>query len=183
MLEGAQVIREDLEDATIAYNHYRENTGKDLYIDYEKVHREDKIIQSYVDGKIKIAQMDAEKILTQIEEKRLYSTTDTVFFSMTGKAIPIPNGTSENWQKTVGAHYIWGSADVIVQNNTLTLDIIIRAIDRYNFNKGQKDIASSIPDDENGRFAIIGVAQSFLTKGELKRKITWTRGNNLNLQP
>ena len=85
MLEGAQVIREDLEDATIAYNHYRENTGKDLYIDYEKVHREDKIIQSYVDGKIKIAQMDAEKILTQIEEKRLYSTTDTVSFSMIGK--------------------------------------------------------------------------------------------------
>ena len=44
------------------------------------------------------------------------------------------------------------------------------------FNKGQSDIASGIPDDFNGRFAVLGWTKSFFTYGETTKVITWYEG-------
>jgi hypothetical protein len=96
---------------------------------------------------------------------------------MTGGLVRVPNGDSENWQKTIGAHNIWGSAFIEVINGIFTMTITIHEVDRYNFNKGMFDIASGEPDDENGRFAVLGWAKSFITKGELVVTVTWKQGN------
>ncbi len=53
--------------------------------------------------------------------------------------------------------------------------IIISFRDKYNFNKGQKDIASGAPDDENGRFEELGWARSFETYGIMAKVVTWKR--------
>lgn len=38
------------------------------------------------------------------------------------------------------------------------------------------DIATGLPDDSNGRFAVLGWAKSFFTYGKAVRKVTWTAG-------
>ena len=55
--------------------------------------------------------------------------------------------------------------------------ITIHAIDRYNFNKGAKDIATGTPDNENGRFEELGWARSFVTRGSIPVKVNWKRGD------
>lgn len=39
------------------------------------------------------------------------------------------------------------------------------------------DIATGTPDEINGRFAVIGWAHPFNTKGGLTRVVTWQDGN------
>jgi hypothetical protein len=47
----------------------------------------------------------------------------------------------------------------------------VKVEDMYNFNRWNKDIATGIPDDENGRFEIVGFAHEFLSKATLVRHI------------
>ena len=89
---------------------------------------------------------------------------------------PIPNGSTENWQKTIGAHYAWGSATISYADGVYTMVYTIHVKDRYNFNKGAYDIATGAPDDENGRFAVLGWAQPFYTYGESTVTVTWREG-------
>ena len=48
--------------------------------------------------------------------------------------------------------------------------------DRYNFNGGAVDIATGLPDNANGRFAVLGWAKSFITNGKVEKKVTWKKG-------
>lgn len=154
----------DLYDASEAYTHYLDGTGTDLFINYEKAYKKDTIIRGYIDDEIFSAQVDVET---------LYSAYGINNFNITGKVIRIPNGSSENWQKTLGSHYSWGSATVSIDDNSkATMVITIHAADRYNFNKGATDIATGIPDNVNGRFAELGWAKSFMTYGEITRTVT-----------
>lgn len=80
-------------------------------------------------------------------------------------------------QKVIGAHHIWGNADISVdQNGKYTMKITINEIDKYNFNKGMSDIVTGSPDNENGCFAVLGWAKSFMTYGKLVRVVTWNAG-------
>ena len=97
---------------------------------------------------------------------------------MTGAA----NGTTsypvtENWQKTVGGYQQWSSADVVVSGDTVSMTVTVHAEDYDNVNRGQADIASAAPDDENGRFTEIGWAMPFPTSGTLTRTVTWPLGD------
>jgi hypothetical protein len=38
------------------------------------------------------------------------------------------------------------------------------------------DIATGIPDSQNGRFEITGLAQQYMHYGELTRTVTWAEG-------
>ncbi|MBD3922423.1 hypothetical protein H8B09_26965 [Paenibacillus sp. PR3] len=157
-----------LGDATEAYQHYRDGTGTDLVIDYEKAYTEDSVVRDAVDNEIKAAQLDAETIS---------SAAGAGEFEMTGDSVGVGSGATENWQKTIGRHIIWGSAYVKVSGNQFAMTITIHEIDRYNFNRGEKDIKSGTPDDVNGRFAVLGWAKSFLTRGTVKRHVAWKRGD------
>jgi hypothetical protein len=101
-------------------------------------------------------------------------------FSVTGDAVNVGGAhypQTENWQKALGEHKIWGSGDIKVKGDQFSMRLTIHAKDRYDFNKGMSDIASGAADDENGRFATLGWARPFMVSGTLTRVVTWTRGN------
>jgi hypothetical protein len=163
---GAMVLRHDLVDAVAAYRHYLDGTGTDMEINYPKAYRDDTNIRSGVNNEIAAAQADAERL----------APTRRVGFIMTGDAERLGNPSTENWQKTIGQHYIWGHAYVEVCDDKFTMTITIHEKDRYNFNRGAHDIATGLPDDANGRFAVLGWAKSFITNGKVVKKATWKKG-------
>jgi hypothetical protein len=58
------------------------------------------------------------------------------------------------------------------------MEVTVHAEDRYNFNRGDEDIATKAPDDENGRFAELGWAKSFDVNGSVTRTVTWELGSD-----
>jgi hypothetical protein len=96
---------------------------------------------------------------------------------MISDLIAIPNGDSENWQKTIGAHYVYAHSKVSIDSDVITMIITFYMEDMYNFNKGKADIASGTLDDVNGRFAELGWTKEFLTIGSMTRRVTWTIGH------
>ena len=163
---GAEMFRSDLQDAVEAYRHYLDGTGTDLEINYSKAYRDDMLIRNGVDIEIRAAQRDAERL----------ASSNGPRFTMTGAAERLESPSTENWQKTIGQHYIWGHANVEVCGDSFTMTITIHEKDRYNFNRGKHDIATRLPDDSNGRFAVLGWAKSFITNGKFEKKITWKKG-------
>lgn len=112
---------------------------------------------------------------------------DPMKFSITSKAFTVSNSgvapypETENWQKAIGAHNLWVSANVSVSANKAgelhyTADVQIHMEDRYNFNPGQSDIATGIPDSANGMFEITGLAKQYMNYATVRRQITWREG-------
>ena len=165
-----------LHDATAAYRHFLEGKGKPYTVDYEKYLRED---SAALELKVKLRK-DFQKHMEIIGK-------DRVKFSVTSEAYAIgprkfaQSPASENWQKTIGAHYIWISADVTVTTNksaeiVYRADVTIHMEDKYNFNPGKSDEKTGIADKENGRFEVTGLGQQFLTYGTAKREWEWIEG-------
>ncbi|MEV5972828.1 RHS repeat-associated core domain-containing protein [Streptomyces sp. NPDC051921] len=169
----------DLSDAMPMYRNYRLGKGDPMVFDYEKALREEPGVAADVADEIARAQKWAEIIQGREGESA---------FSMTGSAVGVAkNGTpnypaTENWQKAIGEHRVWGSADVKVSGDKFTMRITIHAMDRWDFNEGMTDIVTGEPDDSNGRFAELGWAKPFLTSGTATRDVTWTRGDILGGQ-
>ncbi|RKT55821.1 hypothetical protein [Saccharothrix australiensis] len=166
-LRGAQALGQ-LPDATRMYEHYWGNTGEPRGFDYEKAYREDSGIRAGVDAEITRAAHAAEELIRS-------GRTD---FPMTGQpstAEPYPR--TENWQKAVGGYQVWSHGDVRVDGNRVTMTVTVEAEDRYNFNRGQHDIATEVGDDENGRFTEVGWAKPFDTHGSLTRTVSWELGH------
>ncbi len=172
-LRGAQLFRADLDDATAAYDHYTDGTGTDMQVDYEEAYREDPAIGWAVDNEIAYAQQEAE---------RIYRETGQTGFQMTGNpSLATELGgypSTENWQKTLGDHTIYGTSQVVVNGDQITMKIKVHAEDMYNFDLDASDIATEAPDEENGRFSTLGWAKGFRTHGELERTVTWTIGES-----
>ncbi|MGW0704918.1 RHS repeat-associated core domain-containing protein [Streptomyces sp. NPDC002643] len=163
----------NLSDAVAMYAHYMGGSGLDAELDYEKAYDQDKGIRAAVDEEIALAQTWAEKI----QKSNKKST-----FDITGKATNVGGShypETENWQKAIGEHKIWGSASVKTSGDSFTMRITIRSKDRYDFNKGMSDIASGTPDEVNGRFATLGWAKPFISRGTVTREVTWRRGDIL----
>lgn len=148
------------------YEHYWSNTGEPREFDYDEAYDDDSGIRAGVDTEIARAAAAAEELIRD-------GHTD---FSMTGDASTVSGDhypTTENWQKAVGGYQIWSHSDVRLEANTVTMEITVEAEDRYNFNRGESDIATGTPDETNGRFTEVGWAQPFDTHGELTRTVTW----------
>lgn len=165
--EGAAVVRQDLDDALAAYWHYWDNNGKHFTFDYEEAYREDHRVKLTVDAEIGRAQAGAESLIN----------SGRTSFSMTGGANNADfYPETENWQKAIGGHKVWSSAEVTVKGNTATMTVVVHGEDYYNFNRGQSDIASGAQDDENGRFTEIGWAKPFEQSGTVTKTMTWELG-------
>lgn len=167
LLAGAQALGH-LPDGTRAYAHYRDATGTDLSVDYNKAIRDDADITNGFDAELAGAQQD-------IEREHDGTTENFNVYSMKARTV---NSATENWQKALGGHRIWGTGSVKYDPKTCeyTLEITVSVEDFYNFNKGQADIATGLPDDANGRFEVLGWAKSFFSRGEVTRTVTWKRG-------
>lgn len=172
-LHGGQLLRADLDDATATYAHYLEGTGTDLRVDYEEAYREDANIRQAVDNEILSAQQEAE---------RIYRESGQTGFQMTGNPSSVRDlgsyPSTENWQKALGDHTVYGTSDVVVNGDQITMKIKVHAEDMYNFNADAADIATGAPDNDNGRFSTLGWAKGFPTHGEVERTVTWTIGES-----
>ena len=174
MLRAGELVRSDLDDATTLYRHYMDGSGDPLEIDYEEAYREDENIRRAVDSQLVTARKWADRIAQESGRKS---------FSMSGDAVPAEQLTggypaaTENWQKSLGGHQLWSSAQVEVHGDQVTMTATVNAEDRYNFNAGQSDIATGAPDDENVRFAQLGWAKGFNVHGEVTRTVTWRLGD------
>ncbi|MGD9170799.1 MAG: hypothetical protein PVI97_12165 [Candidatus Thiodiazotropha sp.] len=193
MLEGAETLRPNLSDGVAAYRHYLDGEGKPRQFSYERYVNNDNSGRMTLRNAILDAQ-DAAMKLWKTNKKPSK-------FSFTGP--PIPCGTSdpklpnvrkhfpypatENWQKAIGAHMIWLSGDVTVRTfpgTTLApefrMNMVLHAEDQYNFNPGAADIATGIPDNENGRFVVVGFAYGYFQSSILRRSFNW-KGSNLGV--
>jgi hypothetical protein len=50
-----------------------------------------------------------------------------------------------NWQKSLGDHTVYGTSDVVVNGDQITMKIKVHAEDMYNFNADAADIATARP--------------------------------------
>jgi hypothetical protein len=168
----------DISDALATYRHFLEGGGKTRRFSY------DRYIANDPSGKtaLRYAVFDVQLAAVQAYQRH-HSGQQAAHFSLTGTAIPVGNSArfpypqTENWQKAIGAHFIWLSAQVQVHlqhtQARYTVDMTLHAEDMYNFNPGAKDIATGIPDDANGVFEITGLAQQYLNVAELRRSFQW----------
>ena len=168
---AAEGVKEsgELEDAIILYLHYLDASGTEMTIDFEKAYREDKAVRKNVDIAISTAQRQAE-----ILSKKSYER----FFMTSGLKNVDSYPVTENWQKALGGFQLWGEAEVERCGERFSMNLVLHEIDRYNFDKKKKDIVTGIPDYVNGRFAELGWAHSFITKGEISVSVSWEKGKH-----
>lgn len=69
------------------------------------------------------------------------------------------------------SHYLAISGS---NNPAFSLEMVLHAEDRYNFNPGQQDIATGIADSANGRFEITGLGHQFTQTSTLRRAVAWS---------
>jgi hypothetical protein len=164
---------EDLSDANGAYRHFLYGNGADRTIDYERY------IKGDPSGRELISKLTAD-----FQKHAAIIGKDRVQFSVTSEAFTVGHGgmapypATANWQKTLGAHFIWVSADVIVSANSKGIivfdaSVTIHVEDRYNFNPGSTDVATGIPDSANGRFEITGLAKQYTNYATIARHVKW----------
>lgn len=193
MLEGSEALcsgatrsiappchGEDLSDANAAYRHFLFGNGTDRTINYERYLLDDASGRQVIPNVLEDFQRHVEVI-----------GHDRVKFSVTSDAYAVGNGgiapypATVNWQKAIGAHFLWVSADVSVSVSdkseiVYTADVTIHMEDRYNFNPGQHDIATGIPDSANGIFEITELAHQYTNFGTVHRKVSWQEGQHTN---
>jgi hypothetical protein len=176
MLEGAEGLRPDLTDALGAYRHFLEGRGKTRNFSYERYVANDSSGQTT----LKNAILDIQRGATELWQANPTLTS----FKLTGSAISCGSGSqfpypaTENWQKAIGGHFIWLSGDVDVSKqagkSAFRMTMTLHAEDRYNFNPGANDIATGIPDEDNGIFEMTGLGHQYDHFSVLIRNLQWT---------
>jgi hypothetical protein len=176
MLEVSEAVRPDLVDANAAYRHFLDGNGSDRSFSYERY------IESDSNGKIAFNNIiaDSQKHVEALSNGReeFSITSKPYYINDTDARFPYPD--TENWQKAIGGHTVWTSADVQAmgagKDKTYTMNITLHVEDRYNFNPEAKDIATGIPDSNNGTFEITGLAHQYTNYSEVSRVVTWKEG-------
>lgn len=160
LLAGAEAASR-LPDGTKAYRRYRDGSGQELSVDYEKAIMDDVRIKQGVDAEIQAVKQAVQQMFDGSEASFSFYSTDS----------RLVNSATENWQKALGGHRIWsvGSVNYDAGACQLNVNLMIKVEDFYNFNNGQVDIASGLPDDDNGRFEVLGWAKSFFSRGQISR--------------
>jgi hypothetical protein len=187
MLEGAEILRPDLTDALACYRHFLEGEGKTRSFQYERY------VTSDQSGQVTLRNAILE--FQQVSVRLWQQAGKPLTFALTGPMIPcgindkkkrpylashFPYPATENWQKAIGSHVIWLSGEIAVSHDPRMSPpdyfrghMTLHAEDRYNFNPGDHDIATKIPDDENGRFEMTGLAHQYDNVSTLARVLTW----------
>lgn len=177
-LNGAKLLRPDLIDATEAYEYFLDGSGKNRKINYMKYIQNDKSGIKTLKTLIKDFKYNIE-IIGQNRTK--FDVTSEVYPAGSDPLL-LPYPDTENWQKAVGAHSVWVSASIEISfdakkgKDLYKASIILHMEDMYNFNPGAKDIATGIPDSENGVFEVTGLAKQYLNYADVPKHIQWYEG-------
>jgi hypothetical protein len=166
---------EDQTDALAAYNHFLEGNGATRTIDYERYLDQD---PSGREALVIIFRDFRENVERLAHNRTKFSVTSKVY--SVGNLGDLPHPETANWTRTLGSHYVWVSADVTVSVGrdlklAYSADITIHAQDRYNFNPGQQDRRTGIPDGWNGMLEVSGKGHQYDNVGTAKRHISWKR--------
>lgn len=185
LAEAAQGVpglpKNNLPDALAAYRHFLTGRGAPRTFSYERY------VENDASGRITLQSAILEAMSAAYDLHGSAVPPAGGSFSFTASAIACggsvagyPYPATENWQKAIGAHVIWVSGDVVVKPDEtsgiprFTLTLVVHAEDRYNFNPGAADIATGIPDDDNGVFEITGLAKQYMNTATLTRRVTWS---------
>ena len=176
--EGTPFSR-DLPDALAAYRHFLQGNGQPRHFSYERYVQADRSGAVTLENMIADAQQGAEGLYKASSKASFQMTSTAVTTGGTSTTLPYP--ATENWQKAIGGHNLWISANVQVSAAAdgalwFNMEMTLHAEDRYNFNPGQRDIATGIPDSDNGRFEITGLAHQYMHYATLKRTVRWRSG-------
>jgi hypothetical protein len=185
--EAAQSVplipHNDLPDALAAYRHFLYGKGADRTFSYDRYVANDLSGKTTLDNAVLDFRRAGEAIAASRGPGALPS------FQVTGGPIPCGSGkkgfeplfpypATENWQKAIGSHVIWLSGSVTVGalagQPTFVGMMTLHAEDRYNFNPGNEDIATGIPDSANGVFEVTGLAKQYMNYATLIRMLRWT---------
>lgn len=177
-VSAAEILRPDLQDATRAYRNFLRGFGFPMEFNYEKYVREDRAGKIMADSAIEDAIAAALEFSDGTGKTAFTMQTAGIGISTSNRRYPYPG--TENWQKAIGAHVIWIEAKVKVEiedkQRNFEVVLTIHAEDRYNFNPGANDIATGIPDSDNGRFELTGLGKEFDSSATLKRKAVFHAG-------
>ncbi|MFV0383697.1 hypothetical protein [Paracoccus sp. (in: a-proteobacteria)] len=177
-----------LDHAIPAYKHFLTGEGKDREFDYAAYLDNDESGKKTKDRVLSDTRTAADQLYGDLDEQVGQNPGDSVTFKVRSDAMTtemdsgLPYPKSEDWQKALGGHSFWSSADVTVTRNedgTLkaSADVTIHAEDRYNFNPGQKDIKTKAPDEERGVFEETGLAHQYTQTGEATYTTEWEMGD------
>lgn len=173
----------DLVDANAAYRHFLFGDGKERTIEYDRFLQNDDAGKSLLTNLLKDFSYHASIIGKDRSSFQL--TSDSYAVSNENPVFGGPR--TANWQKTIGAHYIWVSADLVALSVKgiifFDADIVIHMEDRYNFNPGDVDAATGIPDSANGNFELCGLGKQYMMYGHSLRHIRFQAGTESPLQP
>jgi hypothetical protein len=177
-LGAAQELRPDLAEACTAYRHFLEGNGRPRTFSYEDYVYGDKSGATTLANALRDIQDGAEIVWESDKSLRSFNLTGDQIACGADTLFPYP--AIEDWQKAIGGHVIWlsGSAQVVDRGGDtwIVLDVVLHAEDRYNFNPNAKDIATGIPDSDNGVFEVTGLAKQYDQYAELKRHVEWKYG-------
>jgi hypothetical protein len=185
-LEGAEaaqgvplVPHNQLPDALAAYRHFLNGAGKPRKFSYDRYVSNDR------SGRVTLenAVADLREGIEEIAANNPYLSGVQV----TGTGIrcesngpwshlfPYPH--TENWQKAIGAHWIWLSAVVAVNRGSprsFVATMTLHAEDLYNFNPGDEDLATGLPDALNGSLEESCLGREYMNVSTLIRLLRWT---------
>lgn len=188
MTSVAEAIRPDLTDATAAYNHFLEGKGSTRTFSYERYVSGDESGRKTLENAILHIKLGIEDLWLENNSLRSFCVSGPEIrcggSNVDKKIFPYPK--TENWQKAIGAHSIWlyGDVKVVVDENnypSFYAIVTLNAEDMYNFNPGANDIATGIPDSENGALTITRLAHPYLNKATLTRSVSWKGFSNKNV--
>ncbi|MCF6282589.1 MAG: hypothetical protein L3J28_10365 [Candidatus Polarisedimenticolaceae bacterium] len=126
-LEAAEAIqnipfmpKNDIPDALAAYRHFLKGSGNRRWFSYERY------VANDPGGKITLKNIinDAAEGAIYLYRSKLTRAGLPFDFQMTGSALTANEGSvyfpypaTENWQKAIGGHNLWVSADIHVEKN------------------------------------------------------------------
>ncbi len=178
-LQGGYKLKSELKDGLDAYSHFLYGKGANYTFDLPKYLSSDQSGREMLNNCKIIVKRETVRIL---DKPNLSKSITSIVFYIGAKDMRFPYPATENWQKAIGALPFWMSAKVTrvdkkvgkVMKPTYQAQVTINAEDRYNFNPNNKDIKTGIPDSDNGRFEVSGLAYQFQQYGTHFFIITWT---------
>ena len=172
--------RPDLWNMAEAYSHYHFGNGQTRNFTYDKYILQDKsgwqTLKSAIEDTIAVA--------SYLDMQKRISSSYTGNFDITSDAMSTANGrypypVNEDWQKAVGGHCVWVTANIMVSTDatkmrSFTMTMTLAGEDKYNFDPEKADIGTGVKDAENGRFQVCRLAYEFLQVASSLRVFTYT---------
>jgi hypothetical protein len=194
MLMAGESLRPDLTDALAAYRHFLDGNGAPRVFLYERYVSNDRsgqmtlrnAIIEFQQAAVGLWRIGGKPASYQITGPGIPCGSDPSRFPYLAGHFPYPE--TENWQKAIGSHTIWLSGRISVSESLhISPALLFKAVmtlhaeDRYNFNPGANDIATGIPDSDNGRFEMTGLAHQYDHFSTLVRNLEW-RGEDIGVE-